>query len=155
LGWISVRIIPLFTSRSLSESNIWLSSVLWCTIRYGNQMRAWVDIGYSTADSNWICFVTVTCCNSKMLLIVQLTLEGKVGSGCNNNCFARKVPVVWRYEEWYVVHRFSTLEANCETVHVKFKASLAERPFPIASTDPSIMWRAPARLESTNCTQLA
>lgn len=33
----------------LSDSS---RSMLWATIRYGDRMRAWVDIGYSTAQTN-------------------------------------------------------------------------------------------------------
>jgi hypothetical protein len=35
-----------------SISNMFLIRLLWFTIRYGDRMRAWVDVGYSTAENN-------------------------------------------------------------------------------------------------------
>ncbi|GLB35682.1 putative MFS general substrate transporter [Lyophyllum shimeji] len=51
-------ILPLIETIGVAATNgisavlAWVGClVLWCTIRYGEQMRKWVDVGYSTAES--------------------------------------------------------------------------------------------------------
>ncbi|ETW85087.1 major facilitator superfamily [Heterobasidion irregulare TC 32-1] len=55
----TVGILPLINRVGVLPTNIlsaaiaWMGcALLWATIRYGDRMRAWVDIGYSTADTN-------------------------------------------------------------------------------------------------------
>lgn len=44
------RILTLLLTFSPGHDAI--KRLLWCTIRYGDKMRAWVDVGYSTAEDN-------------------------------------------------------------------------------------------------------
>jgi len=45
--------IGVAATNALTASLAWVGClVLWCTIRYGTQLRAWVDVGYSTAENN-------------------------------------------------------------------------------------------------------
>ncbi|KAF8061831.1 major facilitator superfamily domain-containing protein [Lyophyllum atratum] len=48
-----IDVIGVGGTNALSAILAWIGGlVLWCTIRYGTQLRAWVDVGYSTADTN-------------------------------------------------------------------------------------------------------
>ncbi|KAI0310281.1 major facilitator superfamily domain-containing protein [Amylostereum chailletii] len=45
--------IGVLATYALSATVIWASyGLLWCTIRYGDRMRAWTDVGYSTSVDN-------------------------------------------------------------------------------------------------------
>lgn len=51
--------LPMIDTCGIAITNIliavlvWISfSILWCIIKYGDQMRAWIDIGFSTVDNN-------------------------------------------------------------------------------------------------------
>jgi len=46
-----INTIGVAATNALSAVLAWLGFVLlWCTIRYGGQMRAWLDVGYSTTQ---------------------------------------------------------------------------------------------------------
>ncbi|TFK45914.1 MFS general substrate transporter [Heliocybe sulcata] len=46
-----INAIGVAATNALSAGLAWLGFILlWCTIRYGAQMRAWLDVGYSTIE---------------------------------------------------------------------------------------------------------
>ncbi|KAF8870318.1 major facilitator superfamily domain-containing protein [Infundibulicybe gibba] len=48
-----INMIGVAATNALAAVLAWLAlGILLCTIRYGTQMRAWVDVGYSTAENN-------------------------------------------------------------------------------------------------------
>ncbi|KAF8875624.1 MFS general substrate transporter [Infundibulicybe gibba] len=48
-----IDLIGVAATNALAALLGWLAlGILLCTIRYGTQMRAWVDVGYSTAENN-------------------------------------------------------------------------------------------------------
>lgn len=48
-----INLIGVAATNALAAMLAWLGfGILWLTIRYGEQMRAWVDMGYSTASTN-------------------------------------------------------------------------------------------------------
>ncbi|KAF8888325.1 major facilitator superfamily domain-containing protein [Infundibulicybe gibba] len=48
-----IDLIGVAATNALAALLGWLAlGILLCTIRYGSQMRAWVDVGYSTAENN-------------------------------------------------------------------------------------------------------
>jgi hypothetical protein len=51
VAWVRVR-VPFNVSSDSSDMSLHFPRLLWCTIRYGDQMRGWVDVGYSTAENN-------------------------------------------------------------------------------------------------------
>ena len=54
LAWLSFMSVFYLLSRDLlcSRSRLSSHSALIVTIRYGDHMRAWIDVGYSTAEEN-------------------------------------------------------------------------------------------------------
>lgn len=46
-SFLSFRLLWFVMAKSVDR-------LTYLTIRYGGSMRAWVDVGYSTADTNWI-----------------------------------------------------------------------------------------------------
>ncbi|THH13705.1 hypothetical protein EW146_g6541 [Bondarzewia mesenterica] len=59
LSLATAVILPLINRIGVLPTNIlsallaWIGcALLWITIHYGDRMRAWVDVGYSTADNN-------------------------------------------------------------------------------------------------------
>ncbi|OCH87265.1 MFS general substrate transporter [Obba rivulosa] len=48
-----INMIGVARTNALAALVAWLGAVvLWCTIAYGDKMRAWVDVGYSTIEDN-------------------------------------------------------------------------------------------------------
>jgi len=59
LGTYLTGVIPMINTYGVVVTNAVAAGLsllgfifLWCTIRYGNQMRAWVDVGYSSTNNN-------------------------------------------------------------------------------------------------------
>ncbi|EIN08118.1 MFS general substrate transporter [Punctularia strigosozonata HHB-11173 SS5] len=49
----SIETIGVAWTDTIAALLAWVGfGLLWCTIRYGDKMRAWVDVGYSTAQTN-------------------------------------------------------------------------------------------------------
>jgi len=58
LAWGAFGYVPYFTQSCFVAGRVMISCVfdfgrlLWFTIRYGDRLRAVVDVGFSTADNN-------------------------------------------------------------------------------------------------------
>ena len=50
LAWIGFLFVMIYST--IFDTTLMFHSMIFLTVRYGAQMRAWVDVGYSTAENN-------------------------------------------------------------------------------------------------------